>query len=68
MERLMLLIEEKDVTLYRQFETQSIQPHFFAFRWLTLLFSQEFILPGIIIYNNIRVLNVYKKCYGSLYK
>lgn len=42
----MQLIKDKDVTLYYQFELQNIQPHFFAFRWLTLLFSQEFILPG----------------------
>lgn len=42
----MQLIKDKDVTLFYQFELQNIQPHFFAFRWLTLLFSQEFILPG----------------------
>lgn len=29
-------------------QEQNIKPQFFAFRWLTLLLSQEFLLPDVI--------------------
>ena len=29
-------------------EKKSVKPQFFAFRWITLLLSQEFTLPGIL--------------------
>lgn len=29
-------------------QEQNIKPQFFAFRWLTLLLSQEFVLPDVI--------------------
>lgn len=29
-------------------EEQKIQPQYFTFRWLTLLLSQEFLLPDVI--------------------
>lgn len=29
-------------------QEQNIRPQFFAFRWLTLLLSQEFLLPDVI--------------------
>ena len=35
-----------DVTLWLQLQHQEIRPQYYAFRWLTLLLSQEFELPG----------------------
>ncbi len=46
MDDLMKMLKKKDTTLYLKFEQQEIKPQFFAFRWLTLLLSQEFPLPG----------------------
>uniref|UniRef100_A0A8C3QB73 Uncharacterized protein n=1 Tax=Geospiza parvula TaxID=87175 RepID=A0A8C3QB73_GEOPR len=36
------------VFLLLQDELENIKPQFFAFRWLTLLLSQEFLLPDVI--------------------
>ena len=49
MSHLMSLVKEKDTVLWLCMNKQQLQPQFFAFRWLTLLLSQEFPLPGQII-------------------
>ncbi|XP_038962704.1 TBC1 domain family member 13 isoform X2 [Rattus norvegicus] len=48
MEKVYSTLKEKDVELYLKLQEQSIKPQFFAFRWLTLLLSQEFLLPDVI--------------------
>lgn len=48
MKRLYQLIRIQDLPLYNLLERQSLKPEFFAFRWLTLLLSQEFQLPDVI--------------------
>ncbi|XP_032979221.1 TBC1 domain family member 13 isoform X2 [Rhinolophus ferrumequinum] len=47
MEKVYSTLKDKDVELYLKLE-QNIKPQFFAFRWLTLLLSQEFLLPDVI--------------------
>ena len=47
MQRLYGMVKSKDLTVYQVLERQQLKPEFFAFRWLTLLLSQEFELPGI---------------------
>ena len=39
-----LLMYDKDV--YDALEVQQVRPQYFAFRWITLLFSQDLSLPG----------------------
>ena len=47
MTKLNNLLHHEDSQLYYQiYQTQVIKPHFYAFRWITLLLSQEFSLPG----------------------
>jgi TBC1 domain family member 13 len=46
MKRLYELIRSKDPLVHKQLIQQNLKPEFFAFRWLTLLLSQEFQLPG----------------------
>lgn len=47
MNRLTNLLSRIDRDLYEHiYVTLGIKPHFHAFRWLTLLLSQEFPLPG----------------------
>ncbi|XP_076784532.1 TBC1 domain family member 13 isoform X4 [Arvicanthis niloticus] len=48
MEKVYSTLKDKDVELYLKLQEQSIKPQFFAFRWLTLLLSQEFLLPDVI--------------------
>ncbi|XP_048469371.1 TBC1 domain family member 13, partial [Rhincodon typus] len=48
MEKVYSTLKEKDVDLYLKLQEQNIKPQFFAFRWLTLLLSQEFLLPDVI--------------------
>ncbi|KAM6892608.1 TBC1 domain family member 13-like, partial [Xenentodon cancila] len=48
MESVYLMLKEKDPGLYRKLEEQNIEPQYFTFRWLTLLLSQEFLLPDVI--------------------
>jgi len=42
----MTMLKEKDSTLWYKFMEQDLKPQFYAFRWLTLMLSQEFPLPG----------------------
>lgn len=46
MKRLYNLVRLNDQPVYAVLEKQSLKPEFFAFRWITLLLSQEFKLPG----------------------
>ncbi|XP_067340174.1 TBC1 domain family member 13 isoform X2 [Channa argus] len=48
MESVYSMLKEKDLELYLKLEEQNIKPHYFTFRWLTLLLSQEFLLPDVI--------------------
>ncbi|XP_064799413.1 TBC1 domain family member 13-like isoform X2 [Oncorhynchus masou masou] len=47
MESVYSMLKEKDMELYIKLE-QNIKPQYFTFRWLTLLLSQEFLLPDVI--------------------
>jgi hypothetical protein len=46
MKRLYDLVKQNDLSIYNMLESQNLKPEFFAFRWLTLLLSQDFKLPG----------------------
>jgi len=49
MTRFYELLKAKDLELYQQLnENQDILPQFYAFRWISLLLSQEFLLPEVI--------------------
>ncbi|XP_075041250.1 TBC1 domain family member 13 [Mixophyes fleayi] len=48
MERVYSTLKEEDEELYFKLQEQNIKPQFFTFRWLTLLLSQEFVLPDVI--------------------
>src|SRR4051812_23294055 len=48
MKRLFDLVRAKDAAIGALLERQKLQPEYFAFRWLTLLLSQEFKLPDVI--------------------
>lgn len=47
MKRLYNLVQQNDLAVYKILVSQNLKPEFFAFRWITLLLSQEFKLPGI---------------------
>ena len=47
MNRLVHILSKEDHELCHQINLiQGIKPHYYAFRWITLLLSQEFSLPG----------------------
>jgi len=48
MQRFLLLLKRIDNEIAELFETQTLKPEFYAFRWLTLLLSQEFHLPDVL--------------------
>lgn len=48
MSDLVTMVKEIDAPLWQRLELQELKPQFYAFRWLTLLLSQEFALPDII--------------------
>ncbi|XP_055036923.1 TBC1 domain family member 13 isoform X1 [Misgurnus anguillicaudatus] len=48
MESVYSKLKEKDTELYMKLQEQNIKPQYFTFRWLTLLLSQEFLLPDVI--------------------
>lgn len=50
MKRLMNLLQEHDFNLWQRLQMQDIKPQYYSFRWITLLLSQEFPLPGAFIY------------------
>ncbi|KAI9203443.1 rab-GTPase-TBC domain-containing protein [Polychytrium aggregatum] len=48
MSRLMRRLRKRDPVLHKDFERKNIHPAFFAFRWLTVLLTQEFPLPDTL--------------------
>jgi hypothetical protein len=48
MVKMMSMLKQTDVELWISLEKKQLKPQFFAFRWLTLLLSQEFFLPDVI--------------------
>ena len=48
MQRFLMLLKKTDDEIYYTFEKQKLKPEFYAFRWLTLLLSQEFRLPDVL--------------------
>lgn len=48
MAKLTSLLEKMDNALAEHLVQQQIKPQFFAFRWITLLLSQEFHLPDVL--------------------
>ncbi|KAH3794002.1 hypothetical protein DPMN_147531 [Dreissena polymorpha] len=48
MDQLMSQLKEQDPTLWHKLQEQDLKPQFYAFRWLTLMLSQEFPLPDVI--------------------
>jgi hypothetical protein len=48
MTRLMSCLKDEDAVTSSQLTCQGIKEQYFAFRWLSLLFSQEFPLPDVI--------------------
>ncbi|MCI4387040.1 hypothetical protein PGIGA_G00069420 [Pangasianodon gigas] len=48
MESVFSMLKQKDLELYMKLQEQNIKPQYFTFRWLTLLLSQEFLLPDVI--------------------
>ncbi|RNA37251.1 TBC1 domain family member 13 isoform X1 [Brachionus plicatilis] len=48
MKRLYDLVRSNDPSVFNILQKQNLKPEFFAFRWITLLLSQEFKLPEVI--------------------
>jgi hypothetical protein len=49
MTKLTNLLSSEDPELYHKLlQVQNIKPHYYAFRWITLLLSQEFPLPEVL--------------------
>ena len=48
MQKFTMLLKKIDKDVYELFEEQKLKPEFYAFRWLTLLLSQEFNLPDVL--------------------
>jgi hypothetical protein len=48
MQRFLMLLKRIDYEIHHLFEKQKLKPEFYAFRWLTLLLSQEFRLPDVL--------------------
>lgn len=48
MQKFLKLLKTIDQEICELFERQKLKPEFYAFRWLTLLLSQEFQLPDVL--------------------
>ncbi|CAM2709560.1 unnamed protein product [Rotaria socialis] len=48
MQKFSMLLKELDKEVHEYFEQENLKPEFYAFRWLTLLLSQEFHLPDVL--------------------
>jgi hypothetical protein len=48
MQKFLMLLKITDNSIYDLFENQKLKPEYYAFRWLTLLLSQEFQLPDVL--------------------
>ena len=54
MSRLVLMLKHRDTPLWIKLEQLEMKPQYYAFRWLTLLLSQEFPLPGNYIISMVK--------------
>ena len=48
MQKFLALLKSTDEEVFNRFDEQKLRPEFYAFRWLTLLLSQEFHLPDVL--------------------
>ncbi|KAK7487268.1 hypothetical protein BaRGS_00021496 [Batillaria attramentaria] len=48
MSLLMTKLKEHDVSLWHRLQELELKPQFYAFRWITLMLSQEFPLPDVL--------------------
>ena len=48
MVRFMDTLKARDLQTHARLQEQDLKPQFFAFRWLTLMLSQEFALPDVL--------------------
>ncbi|CAF3717983.1 unnamed protein product [Adineta steineri] len=48
MQKFLSLLKKIDNEVYELLDKQKLKPEFYAFRWLTLLLSQEFHLPDVL--------------------
>jgi hypothetical protein len=48
LQKFSMLLKKIDIEVYELFDKQKLKPEFYAFRWLTLLLSQEFHLPDVL--------------------
>ena len=48
MVRFMDTLKARDFQTHARLQEQDLKPQFFAFRWLTLMLSQEFALPDVL--------------------
>lgn len=44
-----MLLKAKDFELWQDLDQKQLDPQFYTFRWITLLCSQEFELPGRLL-------------------
>jgi TBC1 domain family member 13 len=48
MQTYLVVLKRLDPDIHAYLENQNVKPEFYAFRWLTLLLSQEFRLPDVL--------------------
>lgn len=48
MAKLSQLLKEKDAAVWQRLKDQELYPQYYSFRWLTLMLSQEFLLPDVL--------------------
>lgn len=48
MTKLSKMLKEKDPEVFNYLKDQELHPHYYSFRWITLLLSQEFPLPDVV--------------------
>ncbi len=74
MNRLLGILSKEDYELAQQINLkQGIKPHYYAFRWITLMLSQEFSLPGtsavlfcsVLVFYGHSFANTHKKAYKT---
>lgn len=42
------MLKEKDYEVWNRLKEQELYPQYYSFRWLTLMLSQEFLLPDVV--------------------
>lgn len=48
MAKLSSLLKDKDIEVWMRLKDQELYPQYYSFRWLTLMLSQEFLLPDVL--------------------